>query len=246
MNKAILCQMLFLFFCIVSGSSQHKNILECMEIIGFNAFKYINYDALPSRWDTIIDVKAGYYEINYDFDVNGITKLCQVAKFNNSDGTILVGITGYYADGICSGHPSKFYEISKLRDSFLLVEQERIFPSLDFSMFFTNAKPIQALEKYLPEIREKYFNHLDTYKDSEATIKDLMEAIYDYHVIIPRKGTTAEVTLIVCDFDIFDTRIDELNIDLDEWDNAIGGHIGVVEFAYNRDLKQFRPILGKE
>ena len=94
----------------------------------------------------------------------------------------MIGISGYYGDMQCSYHPFYFYEISKSGDGFVAIDNTVILPSLDFSMFFLNSKPIQILEKYLPEIK-------NTYLDSHDKIEDLLDEIFDYHIIIPRKGT---------------------------------------------------------
>jgi hypothetical protein len=160
MNKSAFCGILFLLISLNSGISQsseiarNKNILECMEIIGCDNYKYINADISIERHDTIMDLKSGYYEINDDYEE---IQLCQVAKYSNIDGAILVGISGYYGDMQCSYHPFYFYEISKSGDSFIPIENETILPSLDFSMVFTDSKPIQILEKYLPEIKNTYW-----------------------------------------------------------------------------------------
>ena len=99
MNRSAFFGVLFLHIALNFGLSQNseiswnKNILECMEIIGFDILKYVQADAVLERSNKIIDLKSGYYEINIDFGKE--IRLCQVAKYNNTDGTILVGISGY-------------------------------------------------------------------------------------------------------------------------------------------------------
>lgn len=238
MNKSAFCGILFLLISINSGISQHseisrnKNILECMEIIGFEIYKYVQADVVLERSDTIIDLKSGYYELNFDFSEE--VKLCQVAKYNNTDGTILLGISGYYGDEQCSYHPFYFYEISKSGDRFIPIEHKAILPSLDFSMFFVDSKPIQILEKYLPAIKK-------TYLDSNATIEDLLKEVYKFHIIIPRKGTKTKVTLTVCDY----IPRNQVNISKDDW-SIIEDSIRGIELIYDKDQKQFKTITNKK
>lgn len=238
MNNSIFFGILFQLISINFGISQNseisrnKNILECMDIIGFDIYKYVQADILLERSDTIIDLQSGYYEINMDLGKE--IQVCQVAKYNNIDGTILVGISGYYADMQCSYHPFYFYEISKSGDCFIPIEHKAILPALDFSMFFKDSRPIQILEKYLPEIK-------NTYLDSNATIEDLLKEVYDFHIIIPRKGTKTKVSLTVCDY----IPRNEVNISQDDW-SIVEGDIKVIELIYNKDQKQFKTISNKE
>jgi hypothetical protein len=234
MNKSSFFAILFLIVSINSGVSQHsemslnKNILECMEVIGFDILQYVQADVVLERSDTIIDLASGYYEVNIDMGTE--IKLCQVAKYNNRDGSVLLGISGYFGDMQCSNHPFHFYEISKSGDGFTPVEKDAILPSLDYSMFLIDSKPMQILEKYLPEIKK-------TYLDSTATIDDVLEEIYDFHVIFPRKGTRTKVSLTVCDY----IPRNEVNIGIDDW-SIIEDSIGVIEFIYDKDQKQFKAI----
>ncbi|MEM0992025.1 MAG: hypothetical protein AAGI49_03270 [Bacteroidota bacterium] len=233
MRKTTFHGIFFLLFFINTGISQHKNILECMQVIGFDADQSVIAD-IDLKWcDTIVDLKSGYFELNYAFGGDTKYKICQVAKFNNTDGTILIGITGYYADEQCSNYPSTFYEISKSEDLFTPLEIKTILPSLDFHLFFIDPNPIQILEKYLPEIKDKYLG-------SEATLEDILNEVYDYRIIIPRKGTTAKVTLTVCDY----IPLNEVSINRDDW-SVVEENIRVVEFAYDRDKKQFMPMLNE-
>ena len=84
MNKSAFCGIIILVISINSGISQsseisrNKNILKCMEIIGFDINKYVQADVVLERSHKIIDVKSGYYEINIDFGKE--LKLFQVAK----------------------------------------------------------------------------------------------------------------------------------------------------------------------
>ena len=145
--------------------------------------------------------------------------------------SILVGISGYYRDMQCNYHSFYFYEISKLGDSYIPIENNAIVTSLDFSMFFKDSKPIHILEKYLPEIKK-------TYLDSNATIEDLLKEIYDFHIIIPRKGTKTKLTLTVCDY----KPLNEIKIGKDDW-SIIEDSIRVIELIYDKDQKQFKLFL---
>ena len=225
MIKTAFCSIPFLLLSINPAMAQNKNILECMEVIGFDAYRHVEADLNPKECDTLIDLESGYFELK---DVGIDTKVCQVAKFNNFDGTFLVGITGYFADMQCSNHPSQFYEISKSGNSYVLIEKDVILPALDFAMLFTDVKPIQVLEKYLPEIKSTYLN-------SKATLKDVLEEVYDFHIIIPRKGTTLQITLTVCDY----IPRNQVSISAEDW-NIIETHIKVIELSYDKIQKRFK------
>ena len=228
MIKTVFCGILFHLIFINSGISQNRNILECMELIDFDFYQYVQADLSIENCDTIIDLKSGYFEL---FNDETKTKFCQIAKFNNIDSTILVGITGFHADMQCSNHPSHFFEISKSGDSITPIENKAVLPYLDYPMFFTDSMSIQLLEKYLPEVKTKYLG-------SNGTIEDFMREIYDFHIIIPRKGTKTKLTLTVCDY----KPLNEIKIGKDDW-SIIEDSIRVIELIYDKDQKQFKLFL---
>jgi hypothetical protein len=238
MNKSTFCGIIVLLISInyvMSQSleiSRNRNILECMEIIEFDIHKYVQADVVLESTEKIVDLESGYYEIN--IDLGREIKLCQVAKYNNLDGSILLGISGYYGDEQCNYHPFYFYEISKSGDSFIPLENKAILPSLDFSIFFRDSTPFYILEKYLPEIKK-------TYLESNATIEDLLNEIYDFHIVFPRKGTKTKVTLTLCDY----IPLNEVNIGKDDW-GIIEDYIRVIELIYDKDQKQFKTISSKD
>ena len=80
----------------------------------------------------------------------------------------------------------------------------------------------------------------DEYLGSDASIEDILNEVYDYRIIIPRKGTTAKVTLTVCDY----IPVNEVGIHRDDW-SVVEENIRVVEFTYDRNKKQFIPMLNK-
>jgi hypothetical protein len=212
-----------------SGACQDKNILECLKLIDFEPHNYVEADINLGRADTVIDLGTGYYELSLSSEIENI-KLCQATKFNNADGTITLAITGYIADMQCNNHPSYFYEISKSGDSFIRIENTTIIPSLDLLEFLTGSKSIEVLKKYLPEIKETYLN-------SNATIEDVLNEIYDFHLIVPRKGAKIKVTLTLCDY----IPLNEVEIHENDW-NVIKDNIKIVELLYDRELKQFKNI----
>lgn len=154
-------------------------------------------------------------------------KLCQAAKYNNADGTITLGITGYYEDMQCSNHPTFFYEISKSGDGFTRIDNATVMPSLELSEFFAGSKSIEILKTYFPDIKK-------TYLGSDATFEDLINEVYDFHIILPAKGNKVKVTLTICDY----IPTNELSIDKEDW-NEIKDNIRTIEFAYDRRLKRF-------
>jgi hypothetical protein len=197
-----------------------------MEVIDFDIHTYVQADISVERSYNVVDVKSGYFEINIDHDRKELM-LCQVAKYDNHDGTILLAVSGYYADEQCSNRPFYFYEISESGDSFIPLKHQTILPRLDFSMFFNDSKPIEILVKYLPEIKE-------TYLGSHATIEDLLREIYQLHIPLPRKGTNTKVTLTTCDY-IPRNVVSISNTDWEIIENASTE----LEMVYDRDQKVF-------
>ena len=63
MIKTVFCGILFHLIFINSGISQNRNILECMELIDFDFYQYVQADLSIENCDTIIDLKSGYFEL---------------------------------------------------------------------------------------------------------------------------------------------------------------------------------------
>ena len=230
MKKSYCWIPLFLFLTLNPGFSQRKNVLECMETINFDLHQYVAADRLFERFDTIIDLRNGYFEVlDPDIDV----KVCQVAKYNNTDVTVLLAITGFFADEQCSNHPSYFYEISKSGQDFKPLEIKDVLPTLDYPLFFTDSIPIQVLKKYLPEIQR-------TYLDSTATLENLFGEVFDQHIIIPRRGTATKVTLTTCDY----IPRNQVGFYDNDW-SIIEEHFKPIELIYDRDKKRFKRLPSK-
>lgn len=211
--------------------SQNRDIMECLRLIDFKFEKYNESDFYRPT-DTILDIKAGYYELYVSNthvidNVEQNTILCQATKFNNSDGSITLAITGYYADEQCSNYPSYFYEISENGDSIKIIEESKILPSLNWKDFFSESKSINVLEKYLLEIQKNYL-------DSNATIFDVLGEIYDYHYILPRYGKTIKATLSICDY--IPTNV--VSINENDW-KIIEKDFKTLDLIYNNTLKTF-------
>ena len=227
MNRTTYYVFIAVLLSVNYGRSQTMNILECLDVIDFDVNKHVAADILLDQCDTIVDVNSGYFEI-YEGREN--ISLCQVAKFINKDGSILIAISGYYADEQCSHHPYSFSEISPSENTFRTLDAAAIFPSLAFTLFFVDSMPNKILEKYLPEIKQNYL-------DSNATLTDLLEEIYDVHVIPPQSGTKTKVTLTVCDY----IPSNQVSFNQEDW-GIIEEQIKVIEMSYNKCEKVFQLL----
>lgn len=230
MCKASFWGIFLLVISINSGIAQNKhkmNILECMEIIDFDIHTYVQADIFLERSYKVVDVKSGFYEVKIDHGGDELM-LCQVAKYDNHDGTILLAVSGYFADEQCSNRPFYFYEISESGDSFKLIDKKSILSTLDISMYLKDSKPIQLLEKYLPALKASYLG-------SQASIQDLLNEVYDIHLLLPRKGTKTNVTLTTCDY----IPRNEVSISYEDW-NIVENAFMELEMVYDKDQKRFR------
>lgn len=220
----------FLFSITISGYSQSKNIVECLELIDFNPEQYIVADIPLDRTDSIVDIKAGYFEISISQFEDEKLKLIQAAKFNNEDGTITLAITGYYADEQCSNHPFHFFEISKDGKSFLELETTTILPSLSLNSLLEKSTCFKVLSKYLPEIKKNYLG-------PNTKMEQVINEIYDYRIFLPKQGANIAISLTTCDY-IPRNQVGFMEAD---WE-AVESSIKTIIFAYNKELKRFERL----
>jgi hypothetical protein len=186
---------------------------------GFNFRDFNQADRFPK--DTIIDIKNGYYEIN-----DGETKLLQATKFNNSDGTIMIAATGYYADMQCYNYFSKFYQKSKTDTSLIEILTDDVMPEIKFSDFFIDSTIRQVTQKYLATIQQEYFPN--------ATLENVYEEFFDIHYILPRYGTKVIAKLTVCDY----IPLNAVNIDGEDWKKVEVQHDAIL-LTYDKKKKAF-------
>lgn len=208
---------LLLLISNVNIGQTNLSIVECLKLDGFNFRDFNQADRFPK--DTLIDIKNGYYEIN-----DGETKLLQATKFNNSDGTIMIAATGYYADMQCYNYFSKFY--SKTDTSLVEMHTEDVMPEFKFSDFFIDATIREVAQKYLPTIQQEYFPN--------ATLENVYEEFFDIHYILPRYGTKVIAKLTVCDY----IPLNEVNIDEEDWKVVETRHESIA-LAYNKKKRVF-------
>jgi len=232
MNMKKIGTLLIYILLINLSFGQNKNILDCLKTIDFKLEDFNESDFFKPT-DTIIDIKNGYYELfvantHIIDNIEQNTVLCQAAKFNNTDGTIILAITGYYGDEQCSKHPSFFFEISKNGDDFKRIELSNILPNIELDEFLSESKAIKIIEEYLPKIQGNYL-------DTNATVKDVLNEIYDIHYILPRKGKTITATLTVCDY----IPTNEVSFEENDWE-FIEREFKTIDLVYNDKLKTFK------
>jgi hypothetical protein len=174
-------------FAFVASCKAQQNITECLELAQeVNRFSFNESDFTPT--DSLIDLKNGYFEMSSSDHV-----LTQAAKFNKKDKSTLLLVSGFYSDMQCANFPFYLFEIDKKGDTCIKKDPMNFFPALRYEDFLKNDSVLKIANKYLPILAE-------TYLDENATVQQILSEFYDFHFILPRFGTTIEVTLTVCDY----------------------------------------------
>lgn len=201
-------------FVVLFSCKAQQNIAKCYEMAKeVQRFSFIESDYVPD--DTLVDLKNGYYELS-----NEDQKLCQVTKFSKKDKSSLLLVTGYYSDMQCSSFPFHIFEIDKNGDSCVKAVPSFYFPNLRVEDFLKTDTSQKIAEKYLTSISEEYLS-------ADASISQVLGEFYDFHFILPRYGTTVEVTLTVCDY------IPVNQVAIVEWD-AVENAIQSLYFKFNK------------
>lgn len=217
--KKILLVFILVFFAYNKGICQTKSIIDCLEIIEFNIWDYSGSDI--GRLDTILDIPSGYFEI-----IDGTDKLIQATKFNNKDGSVLLAITGYYNDCVCSNYNSKFFEISKSSNKITPINSTDLIPLQYILEFKPYTKAWGILNRNLPSILENF--------PKCSTLNDFLAEEFPFHISLPRKGTSIEINIDMCNYVLSEEYlIKETDI------NHIANQDTTLILIYNNELKQF-------
>jgi len=220
MFRTLLFIIAFSISYLVCGQESFS-IHKCLDLINFELKDYNLADTSPS--DTILDVKNGYFEVSYDY-----AKLCQVTYFKNADKSFTVLSTGYYSDQQCFNYFSYFHHIPSSTDTSIRMEQISYLPELQFEDFFVNDTITKMISKYLPEINANYL------PNGEGSIQDVINEIYNYHIILPRQGKQLIVELTLCDY--IPTNV--VSISEEDW-AVFSEFTHPVYLHYNKKSKKF-------
>jgi hypothetical protein len=205
----------------MQSSGQVKmSVQKCLDLIHFDMSKYNHADV--QAIDTLIDEKNGYFAVKgYD------QTLCQLTYFKNNDGSYLVMSTGYYSDMQCANYFTYFHSVPSSLDTAILMNQSNYMPAISFTDFFVGDSVSKILEQYIPQIRESYLNN--------GTLEDVINEVYDYHFILPQKGTKLKVELTICDY----IPVNQVEFSETDW-SIIETQIKVLSFSYDRKNQKFK------
>lgn len=221
--------LIIMMICGLNLNAQ-VNILDCLELKDSIFGKYQSGE--HAARNEVIDIENGYYALEWyeedkEGNIHNYVPLFQAAIFKNFDEKWSLGITEYHADEQCYWYKSYFYEISKNLDRITEIELSSILPELNWDNFLSESLSKGVLEKYLPEIKEKYL-------DANATIDDVLHEVYDFHYIMPRKGVHVKVELTICDY----ISLNVVGFDSQDWE-IIEQDFKTLVLKYNRQLKAF-------
>ncbi len=211
---------------LIATSSFAKNldILECLKLVNFELSDYTYGDFGFENTDTIVDLKNGYYEVYLpSFEV----AICQATKFNNKDGSITLIITGYENDMVCHRYNTKAFLIYEDGKKFVEMGNEELNLSQDLKKFMDNKQLNEVMLKLFDQVKEGYIA-------DEPTLDKLYGELFDFHYILPQKGTTLTVTVTLCDY----IPLNEVNIPENDW-NIIQNSIPTRTFAYDKKYIRF-------
>ena len=209
-----------LLFSFSVTAFPQKNIVEFLKLKDSKIKAYSEGELMAN--DTVVDLKNGYYAEVKDDEI-----IRQAAVFNNSDGTKTLGVTVCIWDFVCFNYVSNFYNISKLNDTLVIVEDKSILPEIKILDFIKGTSIAEVLKKYLLKLKGGYL-------DEEATIDDLLSELYEIKYIIPQKGTSIKAKLEVCDY----IPTNEITIDEKDWEIIMNKPL-ILKLIYNKNSKKF-------
>ncbi|MFT7612870.1 MAG: hypothetical protein ACI9J3_001836 [Parvicellaceae bacterium] len=208
-----------------------QNILDALQLKEDSIRKYSTGELTST--DTIVDLNNGYYEEYASNGDHNKTILRQASIFYNVDGSTTLGISISKWDFQCFVYTTNFYEISKSKDIITESSIYDIVPHLDFKEFFDDANTISVLNKYLQKLQGVYL-------DSNATVENLLNEVYDITYILPQRGTSLIATLRICDY----IPTNEIEISAEDW-SLIENSFHSIELIYDKKLKKFKNPLTK-
>ena len=206
-----------------------QNILEALALKNHLISQYVEGELMAT--DTVVDLVNGHYQEFAAADQGNI-RTRQAAMFDNPDSTKTLAITTANYDFVCYYYESNFYEILK-KDSIRVLVNEEILPSFSIKEFIVDSTVFTALNKYLTEIRKNYL-------DSDATMDEVLNEVYDIVFFLPEKGGGLIATLSVCDY--IPTNV--VSIAADDW-SLMENNFVSVKLKYNGMEKKFERISDK-
>lgn len=221
---------LFVALSFINSPVFSQNILETLALKDDLIGQHVEGEMMST--DTIVDLINGYYE---EFTTHGaedkvVTR--QAAIFHNYDSSKTLAITTANYDFVCYYYESNFYEILK-KDSIRVLVNEEILPSFSIKEFIVDSTVFTALNKYLTEIKKNYL-------DSDATMDEVLNEVYDIVFFLPEKGGGLIATLSVCDY--IPTNV--VSIAADDW-SIMENNFVSVKLKYNGMEKKFERISDK-
>lgn len=212
----------------LSLNAKNLNIIECLELIEFQPERFSSGDFSFEGLEPFVDLKNGYYEIT-DPDPNRDITYIQAAKFNNNDGSITLMITGYYYDMVCESYKTEAFLIIPDENTFVEMSLYDLNLDLDIMDFQGNSSLKSTMEKLLEELQGQYL-------DEGAPLEQLYSELFDFHFILPQKGTAITVTLTICDY----IPLNEIEINEEDWNTIESGLISYA-FQYDKKFIRFEP-----
>ena len=206
-----------------------QNILEALALKNHLISQYVEGELMAT--DTVVDLVNGHYQ-EFAADDQGNIRTRQAAMFDNPDSTKTLAITTANYDFVCYYYESNFYEILKKDSIRVLVNEEKL-PSFSIKEFIVDSTVFTALNKYLTEIRKNYL-------DSDATMDEVLNEVYDIVFFLPEKGGGMIATLSVCDY--IPTNV--VSIAADDW-SLMENNFVSVKLKYNGMEKKFERISDK-
>lgn len=198
--------------------------MECLDLIGFTPQNFSSGDFSFEGIEASVDYKNGYYELK---DPNSEIKYIQATKFNNADGSIILMITGYENDMVCTRYNTTSYLIIDDGKKIVEMDKDDLNLSKDLIKFIGNDQLNSLMSKMLGELRGNYL-------DENAIIESLYNEFFDFHYILPQKGTSIIVTLTLCDY----IPTSEIEINKEDW-SFIKSCIPKVSLSYDKKYIKF-------
>ncbi|MCB9195412.1 MAG: hypothetical protein H6600_07645 [Flavobacteriales bacterium] len=215
---------LFILFSI-GYQAKTLDIQQCLDLIEFKPENYASGDFSFEGLVPTTDLKNGYYEIVSPY--TNITYV-QAAKFNNGDGSITLMITGYEYDMVCERYNTTAYLILPEEDNYIEMSLHDLNLDIGIENFQSNPTIKSVLEELLIELRGNYL-------DENASLESLYNELFDFHFILPQKGTDIITTISVCDY----IPLNEIDISEENWNILLGGRISKT-MQYDKKFIQFK------
>jgi hypothetical protein len=197
--------------------------MACLDLIDFKPENYASAEYLPSDPEPLIDLKNGYYEITSEEQV-----LCQAAKFNNTDGSVTLMITGFFGDMQCSWYETYAYLIFPDGKKYVEISTDDLNINKGLRSFIDNPELDIVLSSLLDKLKGNYLSETDG-------LDVIYGEMFDLHYVLPQKGTDLTITLTICDY----IPTNEIEVSEEDW-NIIENSIPELTFAYDKKFIRFK------